>query len=55
MALIILSEFSDKLDGELYINFLQFLNTLLKGGNTRVQKTIYDFFTTQPKVEHDRR
>ncbi|KAL4438400.1 hypothetical protein ABPG74_009439 [Tetrahymena malaccensis] len=51
MVLIILSEYSHNLDGQLYIDFVSFLNTLLKGGNSRVQKTVYDFFVNQPKSE----
>ena len=36
MVLIVISEYSHLLDGELYINFLCFINTLLRGGNVRV-------------------
>ncbi|EGR27735.1 MIR domain protein [Ichthyophthirius multifiliis] len=51
MILIVISEHSHLLDGELYINFLLFINTLLKNGNVRVQKTIYEFFINQSKTE----
>lgn len=45
MILYVISENHPNLDGQLLINFLLFINELLEGGNTRIQKTIYDFFS----------
>jgi len=45
MILFVISENHPNLDGSLLINFLLFINALLEGGNTRIQKTIYDFFS----------
>ncbi|CAD8059333.1 unnamed protein product [Paramecium primaurelia] len=50
MVLTVLSE-STILDGEMLRNFLIFINTLLSGGNNKVQKTIFEFMKTYPKSE----
>ncbi|CAD8132784.1 unnamed protein product [Paramecium pentaurelia] len=50
MVLTVLSE-STTLDSEMLRHFLMFINTLLSGGNNKVQKTISEFMKTYPKSE----
>jgi hypothetical protein len=51
MVLLVLSDFSKSLNQEMLLNLLLFANTLLEGGNQRVQKSIYDFFINIQKSE----
>ncbi|CAD8068825.1 unnamed protein product [Paramecium sonneborni] len=50
MVLTVLSE-SINLDSEMLRNFLLFINSLLSGGNNKVQRTIFEFMKTYPKSE----
>ena len=36
MVLLVLSEVNDKLDGELLMSYINFVNSLLDGGNNKV-------------------
>ena len=39
-------------DGNIYLkNLLKLLTLILSGGNPQVQKTVYEFFTTDPNCE----
>lgn len=51
MALYVISENHKNLDSELLSEFLEFLNTLLSGGNIHVQKTIYEYYMSHQKSE----
>ncbi|CAD8103545.1 unnamed protein product [Paramecium sonneborni] len=50
MVLTVISE-STTLESEMLRHFLMFINTLLSGGNNKVQKTISEFIKTYPKSE----
>lgn len=50
MVLTVISE-STQLDYELLRNLLMFMNSMLSGGNIKVQKTIFEFMKTYPKSE----
>jgi hypothetical protein len=51
MALYVISENHKNLDSELLSEFLEFLNTLLSGGNIHVQKTIFEYYMSHQKSE----
>ncbi|EGR30673.1 MIR domain protein [Ichthyophthirius multifiliis] len=51
MVLYVISENHKNLDSEMLIQFLNFVNTLLEGGNVKVQKTLFEFYTTHQKSE----
>ena len=51
MVLVVLTESSANIDDETFRHFINFMNILSEGGNTKVQKTIYEFFTTYQKSE----
>jgi hypothetical protein len=51
MVLYVLSENTKNLDGDLLIQFLKFSNSLLDGGNQRIQKTIYEFCISNQSSE----
>lgn len=51
MVLIVLSESSSLVDKETYRHFLMFINSLLDEGNSKVQRTIFEYFTSNHKSE----
>ena len=52
MVLTILADNKINLSQELLIKFLNFANCLLKGGNKRIQRTVYEYFLNSSKSEH---
>jgi hypothetical protein len=44
MVLLVLSEHAKSLNQEMLLHILYFINTMLSGGNQRVQKAIFDYF-----------
>ena len=52
LVLVILSEYQKYLDIELLTGFISFGISLLKGGNTAVQTTIYEFCLANPASEY---
>jgi hypothetical protein len=51
MALFVIAENANKMDGELLKNLLLFINQLLENQNKIVQKSIYEFMRTNKKAE----
>lgn len=51
MVLMVLSESCSQMDNEMFRSFLIFINVMLDEGNRKVQRTIYEFFTSYQKSE----
>ena len=46
MIMLVLSEINENLDSELLMSYMNFANSLLDGGNNKVQVSIYEFLTS---------
>lgn len=51
MVLYVISENHKNFDGDLFLNFLIFINKLIEGGNYKNQIAIYNYFIENKKSE----